>query len=65
MTPAIKGHNYLANPNKAWRFAFITTVTSVLGGLLGYTIGAFAIEAIAPWLQEQPLYWNGYQSALE
>ncbi len=55
----------LANPHKAWNFAFITTVTSVLGGLLGYAIGAFAFEAIAPWLQEQPRYWNGYQSALE
>lgn len=55
----------LANPQKAWNFAFITTVTSVLGGLLGYAIGAFAFEAIAPWLQEQPRYWNGYQSALE
>ena len=55
----------LANPHKAWNFAFITTVTSVLGGLLGYAIGAFAFEAIAPWLQQQPRYWNGYQSALE
>uniref|UniRef100_UPI004048848B YqaA family protein n=1 Tax=Orrella sp. TaxID=1921583 RepID=UPI004048848B len=55
----------LANPSKAWRFAFITTVTSVLGGLLGYAIGAFAFEAIAPWLQEQPRYWSGYQKALE
>ena len=55
----------LANPDKAWRFAWITTITSVLGGLLGYAIGALAFEAISPWLQEQPRYWNGYQSALE
>lgn len=29
----------LARREKAWRFAFLTTVASVLGGLLGYLIG--------------------------
>jgi len=55
----------LANPDKAWRFAWITTITSVLGGLLGYAIGALAFDAISPWLQEQPRYWNGYLAALD
>ncbi|MEM7402187.1 MAG: YqaA family protein [Pseudomonadota bacterium] len=41
----------VAQPNKAWRFAFLTTVTSVLGGVLGYFIGAFAFEYIQPWVQ--------------
>ena len=41
----------VARPNKAWWFAFLTTVTSVLGGVLGYFIGAFAFEYIDPWLQ--------------
>jgi membrane protein YqaA with SNARE-associated domain len=54
----------LAQPEKAWRFAWITTLTSVLGGLFGYAIGYFAFEAIAPWLQEQPRYWTAYQTAL-
>ncbi len=40
----------LARPNKAWWFAFLTTVTSVLGGILGYFIGAFAFEFIEPWI---------------
>lgn len=41
----------VARPNRAWWFAFITTITSVLGGILGYFIGAFAFEYIDPWLQ--------------
>lgn len=41
----------VAQPSKAWRFAFITTVTSVLGGVFGYFIGAFAFEFIQPWVQ--------------
>ena len=36
----------LSNRQKAWRYALIATVTSVLGGLLGYAIGYFAYEAI-------------------
>ena len=40
----------LARPNKAWWFAFLATVTSVLGGILGYFIGAFAFEFIEPWI---------------
>ena len=55
----------LANPHKAWRLALITTLTSVLGGLLGYLIGALAFDSIAPWLQTQDRYWAGYLKALE
>ncbi len=53
----------LANPSKAWRFALITTITSVLGGLLGYFIGATAFDMIAPYLQSSERYWTGYQKA--
>jgi membrane protein YqaA with SNARE-associated domain len=31
----------LANLAKAWRYAFIATVTSVLGGIAGYFLGAY------------------------
>jgi len=41
----------VARPNQAWWFAFLTTITSVLGGILGYFIGAFAFEFIDPWIQ--------------
>ena len=41
----------VAQPNKAWRLALLTTITSVLGGVLGYFIGAFAFEFIEPWIR--------------
>ena len=36
----------LAEPKKAIRFALITTIASVLGGLFGYAIGHFVFEAV-------------------
>ncbi|WP_290652926.1 YqaA family protein [Aquisalimonas sp.] len=38
----------LARPNMAMRFALITTVSSVLGGVLGYVLGFFAMELVEP-----------------
>lgn len=46
----------MAKPGHAWRFAAITTVTSVLGGVLGYFIGLLAFDFVAPLVQEA-----GYQ----
>ncbi|WP_421693029.1 YqaA family protein [Aestuariivirga sp.] len=37
----------LARPKRAWRFAFIATLASVLGGIAGYLLGYFAFEALA------------------
>lgn len=54
----------LANPSQAWRLALLTTLTSVAGGLAGYAIGYFAIDAVQPWLQ-QSHYWSAYQTAVE
>jgi membrane protein YqaA with SNARE-associated domain len=36
----------LAAPTKAWKIAFVCTVSSVLGGLAGYGIGYFLFESI-------------------
>ncbi|UWQ94146.1 DedA family protein [Rhodobacteraceae bacterium M385] len=36
----------LARPSRAWLIATVCLVASVLGGLLGYAIGAFAFEEI-------------------
>jgi membrane protein YqaA with SNARE-associated domain len=36
----------MAKPQRAMWFAFICTIASVAGGLLGYAIGAFAYETI-------------------
>lgn len=53
----------MAQPRRAWWFALITTVTSVLGGLLGYAIGHFALDALLPWLQDSR-YWPAYQASM-
>ncbi len=50
----------LAKRNKAWWFASITTVTSVLGGIFGYLIGWLAFDLIEPWLNN-----IGYGDELE
>jgi membrane protein YqaA with SNARE-associated domain len=52
----------LAQPNKAFRLAFLTTLFSILGGILGYGIGFFMFDSIAPWLQETR-YWDKYLTA--
>lgn len=38
----------MAQPNRAMRFALITTVASVAGGMMGYFIGALALELVMP-----------------
>jgi membrane protein YqaA with SNARE-associated domain len=40
----------IARPNRALVYALICTVASVLGGLLGYAIGALLFETIGKWL---------------
>jgi len=52
----------LARPERWWRLAAITTVTSVLGGLLGYLIGYVAIEAVTPVLHRVG-YWQHFETA--
>lgn len=54
----------LARPERAWRYALITTIASVLGGLFGYLIGMFAFELIEPLLHEFG-YWERFQLAVE
>lgn len=49
-------------PSKAFWFAFLTTIFSVLGGLAGYAIGYFAFDLIADWLQTTH-YWESYVQA--
>jgi len=52
----------LARPERAWRLAGITTVASVLGGVAGYFIGVFALEAVAPLLADAG-YIDAYETA--
>jgi membrane protein YqaA with SNARE-associated domain len=51
----------LAQRDKAWRFATITTIASVLGGMVGYVLGYLMFE---PWIQ--PLITEfGYQARFD
>ena len=40
----------LARPDRAWFYAGVCTVTSVVGGLLGYFIGAVLYDTVGQWL---------------
>jgi membrane protein YqaA with SNARE-associated domain len=40
----------LADRSRAWYFAGVATVASVLGGILGYAIGYFVYETLGQWL---------------
>jgi len=50
----------LAKPDKAWHFAFIATLFSVLGGVTGYFLGYYAMDVLEPWIRAVG-YWERYQ----
>jgi len=50
----------LSRPSLAMRFAALTLLFSVLGGLVGYLIGAFLFDQVEPYIIE----W-GYQARFE
>lgn len=54
----------LAKPRKAWRYAAMTTLASVAGGVAGYLIGHFAFELVEPWIQSAG-YAEHYQKAVD
>lgn len=54
----------LAQPNRGWRFAFLTTIASVTGGIAGYAIGWWALDAIEPLLRSLG-YWDSYLRSTE
>jgi membrane protein YqaA with SNARE-associated domain len=51
----------LAKPGSAWRYALIATIASVIGGMLGYAIGAMLYDTVGRWLVD--LY--GYGAKME
>lgn len=54
----------ISKPSKAWFYAFVTTLLSVLGGMFGYLIGCYAFDLISPWM-EHTKYWALYHQAVE
>ena len=51
----------LARPKRAWIYALICTVGSVLGALLGYAIGALLYASVGRWL----IHLYGYDTKIE
>ena len=51
----------LSQPDKAWRFALLTTLASVIGGIAGYCLGYFAFDnLLQPFIESA-----GYSHKLE
>ncbi|GJD54583.1 YqaA family protein [Methylobacterium dankookense] len=40
----------VSRPDRVWFYATITTIASVLGGLVGYAIGALLFDSLGQWL---------------
>ncbi len=51
----------LVKPKSAWRNALIATLSSVLGGILGYLIGVYCIEFLLPYI-EASAYATSYHT---
>ena len=51
----------LANRHQAWRLAFLCTISSVLGGLLGYAIGYYLYNSLGNWVIETYNLSEGFQ----
>jgi membrane protein YqaA with SNARE-associated domain len=51
----------LARPEKAKTYALLCTIASVLGGMLGYAIGALLYDSVGSWL----IHLYGYGDKIE
>ncbi len=54
----------LAQTARAWRYAAIATIASVVGGLFGYAIGYLAFDAIEPLVRNLG-YWPQFERVRE
>jgi membrane protein YqaA with SNARE-associated domain len=55
----------LSQPERAWRFALITTIASILGGIAGYWLGFFAFDVWLSPLIEQWGYTHKIDKAMQ
>lgn len=55
----------LSQPERAWRFALITTIASILGGIAGYWLGYFAFDVWLSPLIEQWGYTHKIDKAMQ
>ena len=52
----------IARRDKAWRLAALCTAGSVIGGLLGYGIGALAMATLGQWIVDTYHLQNAFQN---
>lgn len=52
----------LGRRERGFHYAALCTAASVLGGVFGYLIGAFAFQWLEPWLHRAG-YWDAFQGA--
>src|SRR5438034_182721 len=51
----------VARPKRAWLYAGVCTIASVIGGLAGYAIGYLLYDTVGTWLMNA----YGYQHGVE
>ncbi len=51
----------MARPERAWRYAAVCTIASVLGGIAGYMIGSMLFDTVGLWM----LNLYGYGAKIE
>src|SRR4051812_48738388 len=51
----------LARPQKAYLYALVCTITSVLGGIVGYAIGYLLYDSVGAWI----IQFYGYGDKVE
>ncbi|MCB1842373.1 MAG: DedA family protein [Halioglobus sp.] len=54
----------LARADRAWRYAAVTTIASLIGGIAGYGIGVYLFDSLEPWLMDSR-YWSAFQTGRE
>ena len=55
----------LARPQRAWLYATVCTAASVLGGILGYAIGALLYDTLGQWLIKVYGYGDNFEAFRE
>ena len=51
----------MARPERAWRYAAVCTIASVIGGMAGYMIGSMLFDTVGLWM----LNLYGYDAKIE
>jgi len=54
----------MARREKAWVYAFVTTLTSVIGGVIGYLLGLYAFDSFVLPILESAGYMGRYQEVV-